>query len=201
MGALSLGARSEVHWMRAGVVPICWAMMQRASAACSAVVILMTLDGCVKAHLARPPVTLPDEPVVAISAVPSSEGESIADAALAFVGVPYRNGGSDPAGFDCSGFVQYVFAGRGIALPRGVDRQFHAGRPVAVDQIGAGDLVFFTTAGAGASHVGIAVGQDAFVHAPSSAGHVRVERLSAPYWAQRFVGARRVLEGPVLTLR
>jgi cell wall-associated NlpC family hydrolase len=187
--------------MRAGVVPICWAIMKRAPAACSAVVILMTLGGCARSHLARPPVTQPDEPDVAIPAVPSSEGESIADAALAFVGVPYRNGGSDPAGFDCSGFVQYVFAGRGITLPRGVDGQFHAGRPVGADQIDAGDLVFFTTTGRGASHVGIAVGQDAFVHAPSSAGRIRVERLSAPYWAQRFVGARRVLAGPPLTPR
>jgi cell wall-associated NlpC family hydrolase len=145
-------------------------------------------------------VTQPDEPVDAIPAVPSSEGESIADAALAFVGVPYRNGGSDPAGFDCSGFVQYVFAGRGIALPRGVDGQFHAGRPVGADQIDEGDLVFFATTGAGASHVGIS-GQDAFVHAPSSTGRIRVERLSAPYWAQRFVAARRVLAGTVLTPR
>jgi cell wall-associated NlpC family hydrolase len=112
--------------------------------------------------------------------------------ALALRGVPYRNGGTDPGGFDCSGFTQYVFAHHGIALPREVKEQFAAGRAVQIDQIAAGDLMFFTTVAPGASHVGIALGGDEFVHAPSSTGVVRVERLSSPYWAQRFIGARRM---------
>jgi hypothetical protein len=112
--------------------------------------------------------------------------------ALALRGVPYRNGGSDPNGFDCSGFTQYVFRQYGVTLPRDVGAQFARGNAVKLDRIAPGDLVFFTTVAAGASHVGIALGGDEFVHAPSSNGVVRVERFSAAYWSRRFVGARRI---------
>jgi cell wall-associated NlpC family hydrolase len=112
--------------------------------------------------------------------------------ALQYRGVPYRNGGSDPSGFDCSGFVQYVFARFGTMLPREVRDQYHAGRPIDLDEVQAGDLLFFETVSRGASHVGMAVGGGEFVHAPSSRGVVRVERYDASYWADRFVGARRV---------
>jgi cell wall-associated NlpC family hydrolase len=117
----------------------------------------------------------------------------ITGTALGLRGTPYRNGGADPAGFDCSGFVQYVFAQHGVKVSRKVSDQFHDGKNVDPAQIEAGDLVFFTTVAPGASHVGIALGGDEFVHAPSSTGEVRVERLSAAYWSARFVGARRVL--------
>jgi cell wall-associated NlpC family hydrolase len=112
--------------------------------------------------------------------------------ALALRGVPYRNGGSDATGFDCSGFTQYVYAQHGFQLPRDVKEQFRAGHSVRPRELEAGDLVFFTTTVRGASHVGIAVGGDQFVHAPSSNGVVRVERLSSSYWSRRFVGIRRV---------
>jgi peptidoglycan DL-endopeptidase CwlO len=112
--------------------------------------------------------------------------------ALGLRGAPYRNGGADPRGFDCSGFVTYVFGQNGVPLPRTVGDLFRAGREVN-GAIEPGDLVFFTTVAPGASHVGIAIGGDEFVHAPSSTGEVRVERLSASYWSTRFVGARRVL--------
>jgi cell wall-associated NlpC family hydrolase len=121
-------------------------------------------------------------------------GYGVAGTALSLRGAPYRNGGSDPAGFDCSGFVKYVFEQNGIAVPRTVTGQFHAGRQIAGPQLEPGDLVFFATVSPGASHVGIAIGGDEFVHAPSGAGEVRVERMSASYWATRFVGARRVLQ-------
>ena len=118
---------------------------------------------------------------------------SVTSTALALRGAPYRNGGSDPSGFDCSGFVRYVFTQHGVVVPRTVTEQFHAGRQVDGAQIEPGDLVFFSTVAPGATHVGIAIGGDEFVHAPSGAGQVRVERMSAPYWATRFIGARRVL--------
>ena len=118
---------------------------------------------------------------------------SIAGTALSLRGAPYRNGGSDPSGFDCSGFVRYVFSQHGVTVPRTVTDLFRAGRQVSGNQVEPGDLVFFSTVAPGASHVGIALGGDQFVHAPSSTGEVRVERMSAPYWATRFVGARRVL--------
>ena len=119
---------------------------------------------------------------------------SVTGTALGLRGAPYRNGGSDPSGFDCSGFVNYVFGQNGIGVPRTVGEQFRAGKEVDPQKgLEPGDLVFFTTVSPGASHVGIAIGGDEFVHAPSSAGTVRIERLSAAYWATRFVGARRVL--------
>ena len=123
---------------------------------------------------------------------PSSEYELVGTA-LELRGTPYKNGGTDPGGFDCSGFTQYVFAKFGVALPREVRDQFKTGKPVDRKALEPGDLIFFTTTEPGASHVGIAVGGDAFVHAPSTSGVVRVERFSSSYWAPRFVGGRRVL--------
>ena len=112
--------------------------------------------------------------------------------ALSLRGAPYRDGGETPRGFDCSGFVQYVFAQHGVAVPRDVRRQFQAGKSVDLQTLEPGDLVFFTTVAPGASHVGISVGGDQFVHAPSGSGSVRVDNLSSQYWANRFVGAKRV---------
>ena len=106
------------------------------------------------------------------------------------IGTPYRNGGSTVEGFDCSGFVQYVYAQHGVRIPRTVRRQAEVG--ARVREAEAGDLVFFQTDGHGPTHVGIALGPDRFIHAPSSRGVVRTEHLSAPYWSSRFVGARRV---------
>ena len=120
------------------------------------------------------------------------DGYAIVGTALALRGTPYRNGGADPAGFDCSGFVQFVFSQYGFSLPRAVRDQFARGTPVGADSLEPGDLIFFTTTEPGASHVAIAIGGDQFVHAPSERGVVRVENLGAQYWASRFIGAKRV---------
>ena len=120
------------------------------------------------------------------------DGYALTGTALSLRGIPYRNGGTDPKGFDCSGFTQYVFAQYGIAIPREVREQFRVGTSVQPDQLVAGDLLFFATTDPGASHVGISIGGDAFVHAPSSTGVVRVEHLSSTYWSPRYLGARRV---------
>jgi len=113
--------------------------------------------------------------------------------AMALRGTPYRNGGTEPSlGFDCSGFVQWVFAQHGTSLPRETREQYDEGRKVHRDDVQAGDLVFFETVSHGPSHVGIALGAGQFVHAPSSRGVVRVENYTSSYWASRWVGARRV---------
>jgi cell wall-associated NlpC family hydrolase len=125
------------------------------------------------------------------SVVPSMVAEGIVSTALHLVGTRYRNGGADPEGFDCSGFVQYVFAQQGVSVPRTVEEQARTG--ARVDEMRAGDLVFFHTSGRGATHVGIAIDSTRFVHAPSSRGEVRVEPLARPYWTDRFVEARRML--------
>jgi peptidoglycan DL-endopeptidase CwlO len=120
------------------------------------------------------------------------DGYALTSTALSLRGTPYRNGGDGPAGFDCSGFTQFVFAQYGIRLPRAVKDQFQAGKSVKPEEVLPGDLLFFTTTAERASHVGIAVGGDEFVHAPSSTGVVRVERMSQSYWLKRFIGARRI---------
>jgi cell wall-associated NlpC family hydrolase len=120
------------------------------------------------------------------------DGYALAGTALSFRGTPYRNGGSDPKGFDCSGFIQYVFSRYNLSVPREVRDLYRMGTSLKPDQMTAGDLVFFTTTDPGASHVGMAIGGDQFVHAPSTSGVVRVEHLSASYWSQRFLGARRL---------
>ena len=123
---------------------------------------------------------------------PTPQVDAIVATALALRGRPYLKGGSTPTGFDCSGFTQYVFGRHGVALPREVREQFERGAPVTTGRVAPGDLLFFSTIAPGASHVGIAIGRGEFVHAPSSTGVVRVERLETSYWAQRFVGARHV---------
>ncbi len=122
----------------------------------------------------------------------SLDGYALVGTALSLRGAPYRNGGADPKGFDCSGFTQYVFGQYGVSLPREVREQYRLGKRVKADSLSPGDLVFFTTTDPGASHVAIAIGGDEFVHAPSSSGVVRVEHLSASYWSRRFLGGRRV---------
>jgi cell wall-associated NlpC family hydrolase len=117
---------------------------------------------------------------------------AITGTALALRGAPYRNGGADPSGFDCSGFTQYVFAQHGVTIPRAVVEQFKTGTSVPSGDLEPGDLIFFTTTAPGASHVAIALGGNEFIHAPSSTGVVRVERLSSSYWSQRLIGVRRL---------
>jgi cell wall-associated NlpC family hydrolase len=112
--------------------------------------------------------------------------------ALSLRGTPYRNGGSNPKGFDCSGLVQYVFAQHGVTLPREVREQAQLGQEIRLAGIERGDLIFFRIASTDVSHVGVAIGGDEFIHAPSARGVVRVEKFSAPYWSRRIVGVRRI---------
>lgn len=116
--------------------------------------------------------------------------QQLTHSALRFLGVPYVFGGTTSSGFDCSGFVQHVFAMLGMSLPRTADLQYDVGRPTTGGPR-AGDLVFFDTYG-GVSHVGIYLGQGKFVHASSSHG-VMVSHLSDSYWAARYVGAKRLI--------
>jgi cell wall-associated NlpC family hydrolase len=142
-----------------------------------------------------PPGSPGDPASPALPALPSrvADGYAIAGTALSLRGAPYRNGGADPSsGFDCSGFVWYVFGQHGIKVPRSVSEQFREGTGVTPDALEAGDLVFFSVDAPGASHVGMIIGADEFVHAPSARGLVRVERISSSYWASRYVGARRL---------
>ncbi len=108
--------------------------------------------------------------------------------ALRFLGTPYVFGGTSTTGFDCSGYVQHVFAMLGVHLPRTADAQYYAGKP-AVGGPRSGDLVFFQTYAEGPSHVGIYLGNGQFVHASSHG--VMVSSMSDSYWASRYLGAKR----------
>lgn len=118
--------------------------------------------------------------------------QEIVNTAKQYIGVPYVWGGTSPKGFDCSGFVQYVFAKHGVSLPRTSSQQWGVGSPVSRDALRAGDLVFFNTNGQGVSHVGIYIGNGQFIHASSSRG-IMISELSNSYWSPRYVGAKQVL--------
>ncbi|WP_298704979.1 NlpC/P60 family protein [uncultured Veillonella sp.] len=107
-------------------------------------------------------------------------------------GVPYVFGGNTPSGFDCSGYVRYVFAKKGITLPRSADEQYTVGTKVAKKNLQPGDLVFFETYEKGVSHSGIYIGNGKFISATSSSG-VAVADLAGGYWGERYIGAKRVM--------
>lgn len=124
---------------------------------------------------------------------PEAMASELVVRSLALVDTPYRYGGRTPAGFDCSGFVGYVFAeSTGVTLPRRTEEIWHVGDRVARSELAVGDLVFFNTLGRRFSHVGIYIGDGVFVHAPARGGRVRAERLTDAYWEARYNGARRI---------
>ncbi|MGF7130562.1 cell wall-associated NlpC family hydrolase [Paraburkholderia sp. EB58] len=114
--------------------------------------------------------------------------------ALNMIGVRYRWGGNTPdSGLDCSGFVRYVFQDTlGMALPRRAEEMSRVGEKVSMSNLKPGDLVFFNTMRRTFSHVGIYIGDNKFVHSPSTGSTIRVDDLDDGYWEKRFTGARRV---------
>jgi cell wall-associated NlpC family hydrolase len=167
---------------------------------CTVAAAALTAVGCAATGAVPAPFPVPGGHAPPVAAAPPprlpspapSSIVSIVGTALGLRGVPYRNGGSDPNGFDCSGFVWYVFAQHGLALPRTVGELYAVGDRVDSDDLEPGDLVFFRTEGRTVSHVGVAVGGEEFVHAPNSRGEVRVERMGSSYWLSRYAGARRI---------
>jgi len=121
------------------------------------------------------------------------QGNDIGAFAQRFYGVPYQWAGSSPSGFDCSGFIYYIFNQYGISIPRTADKQFQVGMAVDKFELQIGDLVFFSTYEPGPSHVGIYIGNDQFIHASSAADRVTITALSKPYYQSRYLGARRIM--------
>ncbi len=115
--------------------------------------------------------------------------------AMSFMGIPFRWGGSSPeTGFDCSGFVQYVFRqAAGLVLPRSSFDQIRQGAVVSHHELQPGDLVFFNTMRATASHVGIYIGDNRFIHSPSRGKAVEIVNFGDAYWQARYDGARRLM--------
>jgi cell wall-associated NlpC family hydrolase len=114
--------------------------------------------------------------------------------ALSFIGLPYKFGGTNAeTGFDCSGFVMSVYKNAvGLILPRQARQQAEFTEKISRADLKPGDLVFFNTRHKSYSHVGIYVGDNRFVHAPTSGSDVRIDNLNAPYWNRHFDGARKV---------
>jgi cell wall-associated NlpC family hydrolase len=113
-------------------------------------------------------------------------------AASSMLGQPYRYGGAAPGGFDCSGLAVYAAGGAGVRLPRTAAEQLHFGSKVARSELEAGDLIFMRLAGK-ELHVGIALDDHRFIHAPSSRGSVRIDSLTSPPYSTGFIAARRVI--------
>lgn len=128
----------------------------------------------------------------------STTMQEVLMSALALSGTPYKFGGISPeTGFDCSGFVRYVFSqGANLTLPHGARAISQLGKAIPVDQLQPGDLVFYNTLKKTFSHVGIYVGDGRFIHAPSSGGGVDIVNMNDAYWSKRFNGARRLDKVP-----
>jgi hypothetical protein len=118
-------------------------------------------------------------------------GKALVTTAKKYMGVPYVWGGSTTAGFDCSGFTQYVMKQNSITIPRTAAEQYATGTSVAKSNLQIGDLVFFTTYKPGASHVGFYLGNNEFIHASSAANQVAISALDESYYTERYIGARR----------
>lgn len=158
-----------------------------------AVVLSIALAAC--SLTAPKPHVTPIAPAAAPSRAAPSPRELMVDAAISMRGQPYRFGGAEPGGFDCSGLVQYAANGAGIHVPRTAHEQLRIGEPIARGELKPGDLVFMHLAHK-QLHVGIAIDADRFVHAPSKGGYIRVDSLDAAPYARGFLGARRIIDSP-----
>jgi peptidoglycan DL-endopeptidase CwlO len=127
-----------------------------------------------------------ETPEVAVA--PPSRYGGVVGIAMQYLGIPYVWGGSSPSGFDCSGFVMYVFAQIGVPLPHYTGSQYALGTPVSRSQLQPGDLVFF----GGLSHVGIYIGGDSFIHSPHTGDVVKISSMSSGWYGSSFDGGRRL---------
>lgn len=114
-------------------------------------------------------------------------------AAKEMLGIPYLYGGQTPdTGFDCSGLVVYSYTHAGVSLPRTAYGQFKVSQPISKENLKIGDLLFFRVSRTRISHVGIYLGNNRFIHAPSTGKLVSIARLDDPYWQKRFIRAGRI---------
>lgn len=139
-----------------------------------------------------PPAT-PAQPIAAAAQAPAPDQRTLmVDGATAMLGQPYRFGGAEPGGFDCSGLVFYAAAAAGVRVPRTAAEQLGVGVAVRRADLQVGDLIFMKLAHK-ELHVAIALDNKRFIHAPSRGGYVRIDSLAAPPYSQGFFSARRVI--------
>ena len=130
----------------------------------------------------------PSRSAPVVSAAQVERASRVVALALAQVGAPYRWGGADPRGFDCSGLVMYVYGRAGVSLPHGAAKQYRLGTPVSRKELAPGDIVFFDRL----NHSGIYIGDGRFVHASKTGDGVKISRLDEAWFERRWVGARRL---------
>jgi cell wall-associated NlpC family hydrolase len=133
--------------------------------------------------------SIPGDTDETFAAAPPSRYGGVVGIAMQYLGVPYVWGGASPSGFDCSGFVSYVYSQMGVSLPHHAASQFSAGSPVSREALEPGDLVFFN----GLGHVGIYIGGGQFIHSPHTGDVVKISSLGDSWYASTYVGARRIL--------
>ena len=155
-----------------------------------AVVVLLLASTLLGACSGAPPKETTTASTTAIKAS-STTASKAGNTAVSMLGKPYRYGGYSPNGFDCSGLVYYSYSRAGIQVPRSSAAQRKAARPISINNLRKGDLLFFDQDGKRSSHVAIYVGDGNFVHAPSTGKRVRIDRLHDDYWKKHFVDARR----------
>jgi len=138
---------------------------------------LIALTGCATSS----PKRLPAE---------SDKRNEVVSHALSMLGKPYRYGGSTSNGFDCSGLVHYSYVHSGMRVPRSTKTQLSSSSAIKKKNIQPGDLLFFRISGFKVNHVGIYLGGNKFIHAPSTGKHVSIAKLNNPYWKKRLVDSR-----------
>ncbi|MEK6744617.1 MAG: C40 family peptidase [Nitrospirota bacterium] len=132
-------------------------------------------------------------PTKRVSGYSASTGDKAAATALAMIGRPYKFKGETPSGFDCSGLVRYSYLTAGMDAPHSTGALKNSTGSVGLRNARKGDLLFFVQEGKKYSHVGIYVGNDQFVHAPSTGGFVRKDSIADPYWKKHYLDTRRFL--------
>jgi cell wall-associated NlpC family hydrolase len=133
-------------------------------------------------------------PAAAAAPIEAAEGEQLVDVAQQYLGARYVFGGASPSGFDCTGFVMFVYSQFGVSLPHNETGQLNSGPRVSPEDLQPGDVVVFAnTYRAGLSHTGIFIGDGKFVHAANERTGVVVSNLWDSYWGPRFVGASRAM--------
>jgi len=152
-------------------------------------VLLIALLGCAGHHKLPDFSSLSDQQTVT---TPAQKG--VIKTAFSLLGAPYRFGGMTPEGFDCTGFINYVYRhSLGIALPRESHSLILVGKPISGRDLRPADLVYFKIERQKPLHVGIYIGGGKFIHAPSSKGKVNIQSLGLDYWKNRYMGARRII--------
>lgn len=129
-----------------------------------------------------------EEPVKSDKRVTLYDRKGIVEISKQYLGYPYKPGGNTPSGFDCSGFVQFVYKKAGYNLPRTTKDQYFKLKPVKIPS--KGDLIFFKINSPDISHVGIYIGNFQFIHAPSSGKFVEIQDIRMEYWKKRYAGSR-----------